>query len=200
MKSSFYYTIAVIAVIISLFELAILFYSTGSLGQLTGYATATGTTNITVGSTALINFSTSNINWGSGAVNAGAVRAVLDTSPGSVTNGTWGVQSSGFVIQNIGNVNVTLQLNTALNATTFLGGTGPGYFFNVSGSTGACNVSSTFPLSTYVSANTTVQTVCSKLFYFQSNNSVRVDIRLYVPSDAPPGTLSDTITATYAQV
>ena len=199
MKSSFYYTIAVIAIVISIIELSLFFYST----RFTGYATATGTTNVTVTATASINFTTNNIDWGSGTVDLGAARAVLDTSSGATTNGSWSTQTSGFVIKNIGNVNVSIALNTGLNATTFIGGvggSGPGYLYNVTNPTGACvNTTANFPMNIYVNANTTSTSICDKLYFTSANNSIRVDIRLIIPSDSKSGSLGDTITATYSQ-
>ena len=103
--------LAVIVVVISVFSIGVFYLSAKSLfSTISGYATSTGTANLTVESAITINFTTNQINWGSGRVNAGSPSAGLNTFElANVTNGNWTLQTAGGLrIQNLGNINVTL--------------------------------------------------------------------------------------------
>ncbi|PIO07887.1 hypothetical protein COU62_02115, partial [Candidatus Pacearchaeota archaeon CG10_big_fil_rev_8_21_14_0_10_35_219] len=83
-------TIAFIAVAISLISAGITYFSIANLvTQLSGYATSVGEANLTVASSANINFTTFVIDWSTGQVNLGETHAILNTADGTVTNGNW---------------------------------------------------------------------------------------------------------------
>ena len=133
---------------------------------ITGYATANGTVNVTINTSVSLNFTTSEVNWGTGAVDIETVWATLDTV-GGVTNGTWSAVSSGLVIRNAGNVNLTLNLSTGKNASAFIGGTGESYEYNVSNvDAGACIPPGGFSLDTYYDVNGSSVLICD---YFEPN-------------------------------
>ena len=174
-----------------------------------GYATALGTANLSVEAAAIINFTVYEINWSSGRVNTGSPNATLDTSAGTITNGNWTANSRGLILVNQGNTNVSLQLNSAKTAATFIGGTNPVYQWNVSaqfGNQSAClNATNgttnddgvhTYNKSVFTGVSTSAFLVCDKFQYHPQNNTVRIDIRLQVPSNSLTGSLSDTLTAT----
>ena len=73
---------------------------------LTGNATDAGTVNITIVSTAAINFTNQNVNFGAGAVDNLELIANLYTNNNSVSDGNWTSVPSGLVLRNIGNINV----------------------------------------------------------------------------------------------
>ena len=151
---------------------------------ITGYATANGTVNVTINTSVSLNFTTSEVNWGTGAVDIETVWATLDTV-GGVTNGTWSAVSSGLVIRNAGNVNLTLNLSTGKNASAFIGGTGESYEYNVSNvDAGACIPPGGFSLDTYYDVNGSSVLICD---YFEPNESIRVDLRLVIPVDSSQG-------------
>ncbi len=206
--------VAVIAVVLSVAGTVFTYLSIQSYKSnwVTGFAsssTATGTANLSVEATAQINFTVYEINWSSGRVNTGVPNATLDTSAGTVTNGNWSAVSRGFLVQNQGNTNVSLNLKTSKTAATLLGGTSPIYQWNVSvtgGNTTAClNATNgttndlgahTYNKSVFTGVTTSDFLVCDKFQYIQNNNTVRIDVRLQVPSDSLTGALSDTFTAT----
>jgi hypothetical protein len=193
-------TLAIVAFVLSAAGLGYNYYSVHS--GLTGFVTSTGTANLTVLSQAAINFTINNINWGTGIVVAGANNATLSTTGANNTNGNWTNVTQGFIIKNIGNVNLSVSIATAKTAITFLGGTNPQYQFNVTNNqTGSCANASGFNLGQWYNTNITgVGTyVCSNLSYNQSLSTIRVDLKLIVPSDSLTGVLSDTMTATAAQ-
>ncbi len=195
----------VLAVIALVFSIAFLYSSIYNFnrGLFTGFVTNTGIVNITVESAAAINFTTNNINFQSGRVNVGSVNSTLDTSVGTVTNGNWTANSAGFVIENIGNNNVTLDLATGKTAATFLGGTSPLYQYNVSDIEPLSCLNSTYGTSalnlgvfTDVNITSPGTRICNVFAYTDANDKIRIDVKLVVPSDSVTGALSDTWTTT----
>ncbi len=192
--------LAVIAVVVSLLATSFTYFAITSLNtRISGYATSTGTANLTVEKTAIINFTTFEINWSSGRVNTGQSFAFL-TSTGQTINGNWSTVNQGLVLQNIGNANVTLDLAVGKTAASFIGGTNPGYSWNVSNiEANSCTVAGGQQLT--VTWNTTNSTApgtrwCNPFQYIDSADSIRIDINLTVPYDSLTGALTDTITAT----
>ena len=190
--------------VISLFSLGVFYLSARTLfSTISGYATSTGEANLTVESAVIINFTTSQINWGSGRVNSGFGSAGLNTfETNNVTNGNWTLQTAGGLrIQNLGNVNVTLNLSGTKTAAQMIGGTGPGYKWNVSNvESGSC-LNSTggtdfLALNNFYNVNTTTALFCGRFQFVDSADTVRIDFNLTVPSDSLTGALGDTITAT----
>ena len=127
--NNFLLIIAVIAVGIALVNLSVTIMKVGDIRELTGFATEAGTANLTIESYAAVNFTTDNIDWGSGTVDTegGKDKAYLDTKTGTVTDGNWTANSAGLVLENIGNINVTLDVKAGKSAASFIGGTSPNY-------------------------------------------------------------------------
>ncbi len=203
--------IAVLIIVLLVFKMYSVYFFIRDVekGFLTGFAsssTATGNINLSVESAAQIGFLVYEINWSSGRVNTGVSNATLDTSVGTVVNGNWSAVSRGFLVQNQGGVNVSLSLKTSKTAAQLLGGTSPIYQWNVSvtgGNTTAClnatngtGIGGEFNLSVFTGVKTDNFLICDKLQYIDSNDTIRIDVRLQVPSDSLTGTLTDTFTAT----
>ena len=191
--------LAIAAVIVSAIGAGIS-YNSFSVGEkwFTGYVTDTGTVNLTVITTASINFTTDNINFGVGRVDAGAPNATLVTTGRNNTGGNWTNVTQGFVLENIGNLNVTISLSTGKNAATFLGGTNPRYQFNVTNvEIGSCINRSGYNLGQWYDANTTSPGtyICSNFSFSDVRDTIRIDVRLVVPSDSLTGDLGDIVTA-----
>jgi len=184
--------------VISCIAILVIVASLVSIGmQFTGYAAVTDTAvvNVTVSSSAAINFTTDTINFNSGAVNNGAAGATLNTE-GTVTDGTWSATSSGLTLENIGNVNVSLGLKADKVAADYLGGTSPSFKYKVSdaaGETGACVNNTATSYTEFTTSNTTV---CSPLQFNDSMDAIDINIQLYIPSDSNVGEQTATITAT----
>lgn len=200
-------TIAIVAVFVSIVGAGLTYnYINSFKNKITGYATTTGKINLTVESAAAINFSTSEINWGSGRVTAGQSSATLNTAGGAnnITNGNWTGNTAGLIVENIGNTNLTINLTAGSNAAGLLGGTGSSYEFNVSNSEGGSCLDdsgggSPAGINVFVSANTTTKEVCGRFRHETGNDEIRIDIKLVVPEDSKTGELTDTITATVVQ-
>jgi len=182
-------------IFISLFAIVIIL-SIANLGvRLTGKATSISRVNLTVSSKVQINFTTNNISFGFGSITSGN-NATIDTL-GNVINGNWTPVFQGFEIENSGNVNVSLQLKTDKNASQFLGGASPGFRYNVTNiEAGSCN--STINLSQWYDVNITGDgtMICDLFEYNNNRDSIRVDVRLIIPSDSSTGILQSTFTAT----
>jgi hypothetical protein len=193
--------LAAIAVIVSGVGAIFTYYSIAS-SSLTGYVTATGTVNITILSQAMINFSVNNINWSTGMVTNAPGNATLVTTGANNTGGNWTNITQGFIIENIGNVNVSINLTADQNATQFIGGTNPLYQLNITNNEpGSCNNASNFNISLGQWYNvTTLSTwgifACSNLSFGDTNDTIRVDVKLVVPSDSKTGALGSIVTAT----
>jgi hypothetical protein len=169
----------------------------------TGYATYTSnaTINLTVLSTVAINFTTNNINFGTGFVNPGFNNATLDSSGGAVINGQgFTPNTAGLVLENIGNSNVSLQIKTGKNAAGFFGiATNAAYQYNVTNvEANSCINATDFDLGTYYDVNTSSDgtLVCSVFPFENSGDSIRIDIKLVVPYNSINGSLSDQIIVT----
>ncbi len=214
----------VFAVLAAVLAITMSLYLYNSLQELrtsaTGYAAAgiqqNATINITISSNLLINFTNSSISFGSGAVTVGASQANVSTngSGGSVQAGTWATPFPALVLENVGNVNATITFNFTDTASTYLGGTSPNYTFNVSNieanscnfSFSNANVAPYYNISlnsnfTQVVANHTTWGfgICTPLDYQTGSNSIRVDIRLTIPSNSRVGSLQTNITAIASQ-
>ena len=188
--------VAVVAVGISLFNLVV------TVSEFTGFATQVGSANLTIEQETSINFTTTMINWSSGKIDDGKTIAYLD-SEGNVINGNWTAVSSGLVLENNGNINVTLTLQTGKTAATFIGGTTPSapyYMWKVTNNeTGSCNGGGEALNTSYFDVNQSgAAQFCKNFSYFNASNAIEIDINISIPEDSSKGTLGDTITAVAA--
>ena len=193
-RNDFLFIFAVVVIVLALANIAITISKTS---MFTGHAT--GTLNLTVESGGSINFTTGTIDWSSGVVAGGQLNATLDSASGTVTNGNWTINSAGLVLENIGNSNATINIKTGKTAAQFIGGTSPQYLLNFSNSEAdSCYNFSGVSLGLWYAVNTTDPgtRVCGNLTFYNSSNSMRIDLKLGVPYDSQTGALSDIITAT----
>ncbi|MDP4039729.1 MAG: hypothetical protein Q8P57_04075, partial [Candidatus Pacearchaeota archaeon] len=212
--------LVIVAVVIAAIATGITYLSVSNLiSQISGYVTTvttTGIANLTVETLAQINFTTAVVTWGSGRVGLGSTAASLTTSNYdgllNVTGGNWtldndpktaGLQDGGFVIENIGNVNVTINFTAGKNAATFIGGTNPAYEWNLTAiEAGSClngtaqNISFTMNRLLTVTSAEASAIWCDVFPYEAGKDTIRIDINLTIPESSITGQLTDTITAT----
>ena len=105
--------LAILTVGVSLLAAGFLYFSISSLfNHITAFVT-TGEVNLTVETLAQVNFTTDQVNFLSGRVFSDRSNASLNTTnPGNTRNvsgGNW-TKDTGLIIENIGNVNLTLNL------------------------------------------------------------------------------------------
>ncbi len=201
----------------------------------TGQAINTGTLTLNISATAIVNFTKNLINFSYGSVALGALNATLETTGGiNTSNGNWSgaLNTTGFIIQNQGSTNVSLSLQVD-NAASAIGGTNPGFWWNITPVTvapdgvsmtwnnGTVNFTApkpgshsclnslnnsnntadvggpgAFNLSVWTPVQTSAWLVCDKFNYMTGNNTIRVDVRLQIPRDAPAKNFTSIFTAT----
>lgn len=196
--------IAAVAAIVSLSAAGLTYYSISQFKEtwITGYAGNLAFINLTVEAATQINFTDDSINWGSGRVLSGPNVTLNTAGPVNVTsNGNWTNETTGLTLENIGNLNVSLNLSVGKTAAQFLGGTFPVYQWNVSNIEARSCLNSTggidaLDLNNFNSTTTSHYLFCPRLRFADTNDSIRIDVRLVVPSDSLTGALSDVVTAT----
>ena len=178
---------------------------------LTGFASATGTgqVNLTVIQSTNINWTTALLDFGTGSVVAGYINCTLsndETGNTASCNGFSDRTSTPFVIENIGNMNVSLNLSFDNSAATMIGGTSPAFEFKVDlGEPGSC-LNSTGEAGegdTYLDPKTFTQVtadqgyvICPLIPPTQTNDSIEVMVKIIIPGDSFTGNMTSTITAT----
>lgn len=165
---------------------------------ITGFAGSdTGEASVEIVGAISINFSVNSTDFGSGAVNTSAPNpgyALLFTN-GTVTYGNWSSNTQFLVLENVGNLNVSFDLNATNGADGFIGGSGPLYQVKISNNeSNSCNGTSNF--TDYHDINVSAQLGCSLFQFHDTKDELNLDIKLKIPSSATPGTKSSTIIAT----
>lgn len=167
--------------------------------EMTGKASAY--VNISISSSVSINMTRDRMDWGSGRVDAGNTNATLYTqgdNNASVINGNWSNSSAkAFVVENTGNINISLSLQNTNNASDFFASTSglnQEYKLNVSNKEpGSCSGDL---LGIWIDVNKTSggTKYCSQLSSLDTKDEIFIDVLLKVPYDASnTGELSDTL-------
>jgi hypothetical protein len=180
--------------------IAVIVISLAFIGfKITGFAaTDTAVVNVTITGTVSINFTIDVVDFGGGTVNGGSPGAMLYTN-GTIVDGSWTPVSTPLVLENIGNVNASINLNSDKNADSFIGGASPLFKIKVSDTadnTGACQNNGA---TTYTEIGTSNITICNPLQYANTTDEIDINVQLYVPNDAI-GAKTATLTAYATQV
>jgi len=195
----------VIAVAVSLVGTFVSLQKVGRIGVLTGAAETTqGTLSFSVLSLAVVNVSTTSVDFGNVQVPGGNPNCVIDSVTGGVgtcdasSNGT--AANGGFVFENIGNTLINVSVQSGKSAAGLLGSSSYGADYEWE-----CRTKSGVGTA-IVSSFQTVTESGATLCYANMNESSTpgedegyLDIQLTVPSDAPSGSKSDTITFSAVQ-
>jgi hypothetical protein len=151
---------------------------------------------IAIASVTEVSFTTASVAWGTGYVTVGGTTCTLDTE-GTTTGCTNFTEvNDPLVIENIGDNDVKLELNSSKNADDFIGGTGPTFRWKMTaGESESC--ANMTPQVNYTDVNTTNPgtTVCTT-FYAYGADTLNIDLEVVIPSDAPAAEKTVTITAT----
>lgn len=167
----------------------------------------TGTTNLTVTSTVSIIFRNNSIDFGAGTVNDTSTTTDycnMDTMGGKTNNTclSFTQQGTGFLVENNGNVNVTLSGNFDKAAAAFIGSTGNAPTFTMKISNSEANsclyLNGSFTSLANVPTSATVLCNSTTFDFADSRDQVRLDVNISIPEDAPGGTKTTTLTATAA--
>jgi hypothetical protein len=162
--------------------------------KITGNAGNEGTLTGTLGQTTAINFTNDTINFGTIQVPGLAPSCQVDTESNTNCSGAT-APTNGFVVENTGNVDVSLQLATGKNAADLLGGTGPVYQWKVSDKEAGSCVGAA---NAYVNVNKTSPgtEICSNFTAYSTRDALNINVLLVIGSDVSPGAKTDTFTAT----
>ena len=149
--------------------------------------------NVTIEKRVAFDFIVGNINWGPGYVDTLNPPARINTL-GTNLNGTWQNVTEGFIIRNVGNVNISMNISSGQDADGFIGGTNPSYKYNISNiDPGVCNPPGAFNLNEFYDASTTSQRICDSL---EVGGDIGVDLELIIPLDSKSGNLTDSFSIT----
>jgi len=195
---NFFLAIAIIAVVLAFGNLVITLNKTGYIQTLTGFAT-TATTNLTIESGIAVNFTGGNVSWGTGKVDGGCTVATLTTNK-STYCGNWTDSPGYLVLENTGNQNISLVLNSSKNSTVFMGGTLPELYALVTdtvGNEGGCVFTN---FTSYADLNGTSSTACDSFGYLASYDEIDINLNLTVPEDATGGSKALVLTAIISAV
>jgi hypothetical protein len=197
------------AIVVSLGGTLISLNRLSRLSAMTGFITnPQGTAQVNVSQTAALQFSISNLNFGIGSVNT--------TTGGNACSMASGNNSAGYKdgvtrcidfneantfnsleIENYGNRNLTLTLNSNKNADTFIGGTNPGFKFYVTNNeTNACP--SPVP-DAWADVNASVEmNICSGtgLDFTDNADSLDIHLNITIPYNSKTGQQTVTLTVT----
>lgn len=197
----------VVAIVISLGGTIISLNRLNQLG-ITGRAADEGTASLELNTVVAVTFTQDSVNFGNGSVNstvAGMFCNLTTTGEGNDSGGCLGAlhDASPFIIQNDGNVPVILELKSDKTNATFIGGTNPVFKWKLSDEDPDVNDSCNGPIyhnDTWYPVNNSDQIFCAAFqpMYATTNGStLRLDIRVGIPQDAPKGVeKTATITAT----
>ncbi len=208
-NNKFITVLAVITVLIAIISAGFTFFSLLNLAsKISGYATTTSTAevNLTVETFAAVNFTTSLINYGSGRVNSGSTSAALTTfGSNNVTGGNWTLRTAGGLrLENVGNVNVSINLSSSKAAAAFVGGASvtPVFKWNITNfeANSCLNKTGTGTVAVntdvFYDVNTTTANYCPIFNYLDSADVIRIDFNITIPTDSATGALTTVITAT----
>jgi hypothetical protein len=168
-----------------------------------------GRVNITIAALASINVSQTYVDFGIGYVKAGMSGALLNSSngTGACDPVNWTVDSSScsnvqdIILQNVGTKDLIVDVCSVKSGATMIGGTGPGYnytTYNATASGVAGCVTGTQKLTPFnISSNCATgetENICNNLTRLSGQNMMNVSIVLLIPSNAPAGNKTDTLT------
>ena len=193
--------LGIVAIILFIIALFTLVYTVMNTTKESVTGKASGFVNITVHSRLEVNLSVSQINWSEGSIEAGQTNATLYTSQTSSTveRGNWSDVSDpdAILIENTGNVNVTIAIQATNNASGLFGSNlivgEQEYKWNVTNKeAGSCTSNST-SLDVWVDANITSggQNYCTEFGYDDSADEIYLDVLLTVPYNMTASYSSD---------
>jgi hypothetical protein len=178
---------------------------------ITGFSivNSTGTASVNVSATTSITFTVNTVNFGNGSVN----------TTGGYTNCTMRINGSAtitksgcvafndvntnapdaFIIENTGNTNIAVTINSSSNATVFIGGNASvvKYQYTLSeNETNSCVAGFNDTLTNWTDVVASEVSICQNLSYVDTTDSLRLGILVVIPIDASQGNKSNIFTVT----
>jgi len=173
-----------------------------AISKITGFGTTEyGRVNVSILTLASINLTEASVDFGVGYVTTGYTATELNTSNGTKP-ASWTESGNTFFpkdlqIENIGTVDVFVNVSSDKDSATMIGGTSPTFrFAPYDAEAGSC--SEGLANETEFATAATEYEICKNLTHLSANNLLNVSIIISISEDAPPGnkTAQLTITAT----
>lgn len=174
---------------------------------ITGRATDTafGSANITISAITQLNVSAgatnnTNISFGSGYVLDGYTFCAMSSQrtafKSSGCSSSFASPGVNFTIQNVGNLNISINISSDSSAGTFIGGTDPvfDYIADQGSESGCKGVISNVTM--WFAVNTSTTPICSLLSHVASEDTMQVAINISIPENSKTGALGARITFT----
>ncbi|MBU0760842.1 MAG: hypothetical protein KJ600_01960 [Nanoarchaeota archaeon] len=163
-----------------------------------------GYVDVSIVENAQLDFTTDMIDWGAGYIPPGDGAETLDTIVGTASTpiGHWNRASNlpdatsggddgsgGFIVENIGNIDVDLTLYTSKDAADFIGGNGAEFQFQLSNyEVGACPIPQQVGVVWGVYGDVVLEPgilVCNTFNHEDTgSDELKIDIRMVIPGDA----------------
>ena len=165
-----------------------------------------GNVTLTVSSAASLIFRINAINFGSGTINTSA--GVNNCTMDSMGNRNAGCASfttvtQGLVLENDGNENLSVTMNSTVNSTDFIGGTiegGPLFQWNITNNEStSCKTGLYAGNGTFVDVNKSQMDICSDFVWQDTVDSILVHVLVRIPSDSLTGQRNATFLAVGTQ-
>lgn len=170
--------------------------SFGGLPTVTGLSTTqAGTAYVNITALLCIDLTDNQIDFANGSVDQDSDYAMVYSTGNSTYNGTWDTVTDYFVLENCGNTWLNVTIN--ISDKDFMGGTGGDSWYNGTDDTaeaGSCNTWDVTENSWQnFAADGTYYLLCGNLSSSDSTDTIRVYLKLKIPSDAPVAKPSATI-------
>ena len=133
---------------------------------------------------------TNNVTFGNGS---NACGVILSTNDSQQPNPNTFAEPGDFRIENDGNVDANVTINSSTAAAFITTGTSPLYNWsgtNATGDNGCTGINNLTTVNTAFGSGIANVTVCDNLTYRDAADSVNVSIWVFVPADTTPGTYS----------
>src|SRR3989344_4936010 len=141
--------------------------------NINGRVVGEGYVNITITNLASLNFTLNSVDFGAGSVYINSSNAILDTT-GNIIGGNWTPTTEGFLIENMGNTNLSVFLKSGKDALEFLGGTSPGYYYLFNNFESSSCTENSSAMNVWISVNKTGygDKICENMQYMDTNDSI----------------------------
>jgi hypothetical protein len=171
-----------------------------AISMITGFGT-TGEVNVSVLTLASLNLTQDKVDFGVGYVSTGYTGAELNSSnytiPASWTESGNTFNPMDLQIENIGTVDIFVNVSSDKTAQQFIGGNSPDFRFSAQNEESNSCVDK---LANETSITTTSPyEVCKNLTKFTASNLINVSIIIFVPEDAIPENKTATLTFSAVQ-
>jgi len=203
MKKDSSKTILVLSIILLLVIAITLIITLNKYGVLTGrttYSNDTATANLTISEQASLRFTTATCDFGSGSVDEEPTYAIVYSNGTSTINGTWTPTCTGLVVQNDGDVDLSVAFSSSAGTAEFITSSTdratPYFNWKSVNDTTCKDVSGCITTFTEITADTPAD-ACKNLTWAEESGaggSLTLHFELYIPEDAL-GTKGAVITA-----